>query len=162
MSADVKSKTYREWVEVAMSLEKRARWSEAREAWDAARRQSKTAKQRSEAAGKVAEVGVRAEAAAPPPAVKAPPRPTVTPPATAPPAAGGENPRAARAGLKVGDIVQHRRSGRECVYLGDRWSYGGREYTSPSDAANACAADLGMKSRSLNGWYFWGIEKRED
>jgi hypothetical protein len=78
--------------------------------------------------------------------------------------AKAERDRAKKNGLKVGDTVRHVYRGlvqAECHYKAERlWVYDGRDFTSISAAANACAADLGAKSRSLNGWVFWGVEKR--
>ncbi len=76
-----------------------------------------------------------------------------------------ETDRAKKNGLKVGATVKHTVRGEvqaECVYVAPRqWRYKRNLYTSNSAAANACAADLGSKSASLNGWNYWGIEKRE-
>lgn len=182
MATDVK-KTYRQYVEEALEAEKNARWGEAAEAWDAARRASKTKTGRAEAAGKAAAAVVRAtdkpidgrgdaleEYATEPeyagePAVEMDranddlydgefspddvPRP---------------DPRAERRGLVLGQILLHERRGKvlaECTYVGlGDWRYDGKSYTSISAAANAAAEALGMKSRTLNGWLFWGVEKR--
>ncbi len=76
-----------------------------------------------------------------------------------------ERARVKQNGIKHGDTLRHVYRGlvqAEVLYKADRlWVYDGREFTSISAAANACAADLGSKSRSLNGWVFWGVEKRE-
>ncbi len=75
-----------------------------------------------------------------------------------------ETDRAKKAGLKFGAELTHKfPDGRTvtCRYVGERdWRYRSAKYTSNSAAANAAAADAAQKSASLNGWYFWGIEKR--
>lgn len=71
---------------------------------------------------------------------------------------------ARQSGLKAGTEFHHTQGGTvvaSCVYEGPRaWRYNGKVYTSCSAAANAAAADLDLRSRSLNGWLFWGIERR--
>lgn len=71
--------------------------------------------------------------------------------------------RGAKSVPDVGEKVQHVAGGSvlaECTYRGvGKWVYGKKTYSSPSAAANAAAADLGHKSRSLNGWRFWGLKK---
>jgi len=66
--------------------------------------------------------------------------------------------------LEPGQAVRHERHGEvlaECTYLGPReWVYRGKAYTSISAAANAAAEKIGMVSKTLNGWWFWGVEKR--
>ena len=72
--------------------------------------------------------------------------------------------RAAANKLAAGAILEHTRDGEvlaKCTYLSPReWRYKGKVYTSGSAAANACAEDIGMESRTLNGWWFWKVEKR--
>lgn len=74
--------------------------------------------------------------------------------------------RAKQNGLKVGTTVEHSVRGKvtaSCKYEGVRdWRYRGKKFTSISAAANAAAEHLGLKSRELNGWIFWGVEKREE
>lgn len=74
------------------------------------------------------------------------------------------DPRATRKGLVLGQVLTHERRGKvlaECTYVGyGDWRFDGKSYTSISAAANAAAEKLGMKSRTLNGWLFWGVEKR--
>lgn len=73
--------------------------------------------------------------------------------------------RAKQNGLKDGQVLEHSQRGAvtaTCTYHGPRdFRYRNKKYTSISAAANAAAEHLEMKSRSLNGWVFWGVEKRE-
>lgn len=65
--------------------------------------------------------------------------------------------------LEPGTKLEHRQNGRvvaTCAVLSDGFRYRRRVYSSISAAANAAAAHLGQRSRSLNGWVFWGVEKR--
>lgn len=75
-----------------------------------------------------------------------------------------ETERVKKNGLKPGAKLLHAVRGfvqAELVFVGPRqWRYDGRTFTSISDAANAHSADMKSKSRSLNGWIYWGVEKR--
>lgn len=76
-----------------------------------------------------------------------------------------ERRRAKENGLQPGTKLEHKRRGEvlaTCTYVGERdFRFRNTKYTSISAAANAAAEALGMKSRTLNGWLFWGVEKRE-
>lgn len=66
--------------------------------------------------------------------------------------------------LVPGATLKHIRRGEElarCVYQGPgRFVFNRKIYPSISAAANAAAKHLGLKSTTLNGWWFWGVEKR--
>ncbi len=66
--------------------------------------------------------------------------------------------------VRAGAKLRHARFGKvlaEAKYVGDGTVvYNRKTYGSISAAANAAAEDLGQKSRSLNGWVFWGVKKR--
>lgn len=47
----------------------------------------------------------------------------------------------------------------ECTVNKDGVTYKGKQYTSLSGAAVAAAEDLGLNSRSHNGFIFWGLSK---
>ena len=74
-----------------------------------------------------------------------------------------ERARALQNGIKIGDTLFHAPYGivqATCVYEAERvWETFGQRYTSISDAAIAAARLLGRKSKVLNGWVFWGVER---
>lgn len=76
-----------------------------------------------------------------------------------------ERVRAKQNKVTIGDVLKHERRGQvlaKVTYRAERdWRYAGTSYTSISAAANAAAKDLKMKSQTLNGWLFWGVEERE-
>lgn len=67
--------------------------------------------------------------------------------------------------VDVGMELQHIRRGKTlavCTYAAERcFIFDKKQYTSLSDAGSAAAKKLGMKNVSVNGWLFWGVEKRE-
>jgi hypothetical protein len=74
--------------------------------------------------------------------------------------------RAELAGLKPGTVLVHRRyrvDRATAVYIGNGIvEYNDKRYPSLAAAASAAAADLGMRANARpNGWWFWGVEKRE-
>lgn len=80
--------------------------------------------------------------------------------------------RARQNDLKVGTKLEHKVRGEvlaTCTWHGPRdWRYRNKSYTSISAAANAAAAHLRETGvykpggrLALNGWVFWGVEKRE-
>ncbi len=139
----VKKKTYRDHVNEAVALEGAAKWSEAAAAWDLARKASKTAKDRATAAGAAAAAKVRSEATA----------------------KGEPPPRKQRHEIAVGTVLEHKTRGvvtgtATCVAPG-KFEVAGVVHDSINKAANALAAALGQKSSNLNGWLYFGLEKRE-
>jgi hypothetical protein len=65
--------------------------------------------------------------------------------------------------LRVGAVLTHRtREGKEvtCTVTKDGFKFGRQVFTSISAAANAASEKLGQQSRTLNGWVFWGVERR--
>jgi hypothetical protein len=65
--------------------------------------------------------------------------------------------------LRVGAVLTHRtREGKEvtCTVVKDGFKFGRQTFTSISAAANAASEKLGQQSRTLNGWVFWGVERR--
>lgn len=70
-----------------------------------------------------------------------------------------------RHGLRVGQVLEHRTRGvvtATCEYLGEgRFRVGAEEHASINKAANAAAASIGQASKNLNGWLYFGLEKRD-
>lgn len=75
-----------------------------------------------------------------------------------------ETERAKKNKLRVGTTLVHAVRGfvqAELLYKAPGvWVYAKTDYPSISDAANAHARDMKSKSQSLNGWLYWGVEKR--
>jgi outer membrane biosynthesis protein TonB len=86
--------------------------------------------------------------------------------------AAREAARAKQNSVKIGAKLEHKVRGEvlaTCTWHGPRdWRYRNKAYTSISAAANAAAAHLRETGvykpggrLALNGWVFWGVEKRE-
>ena len=136
MSAN--AKTREEWIDEAIALEKKARWSDAAKARNEARRATTA------------------------------PRPVAAGDATSAYEARrtrAELRRVAFHGITVGTVLEHRRWGKleaTCVYQGPRsWLFNGVSYTSIWAAAQAASQSLGKRSTAVNGWTFFGVEKQE-
>lgn len=83
------------------------------------------------------------------------------------PAKRGARPRRASSsatGLAPGTVLQHVVRGvveSECTFMADGdVRYDGVSYGSLGAAANAAAAVLGRKSKTLNGWVYWGLDRQ--
>ena len=66
--------------------------------------------------------------------------------------------------LVPGQIIEKKRGGETIATLrvttDGKFEYNGSVYSSISAAALACAKNLGLSSKTLNGWAFWGLAKR--
>ena len=72
--------------------------------------------------------------------------------------------RSGPTGIAPGTILRHTKRGvveAECVVVGEGdFRVGGVSYPDLSSAANAAAASLGRKSKTLNGWVYWGVDRQ--
>jgi hypothetical protein len=73
--------------------------------------------------------------------------------------------RATSSGIAPGTVLRHRQWGKvtaECTFVAEGdVRFDGVSYTSLSEAANAAAAAQGKKSKTLNGWVYWGVDRQE-
>ena len=67
-------------------------------------------------------------------------------------------------GIAPGTTLRHLKRGvveAECTFVAEGdIVFAGTSYDSLSAAANAAAASLGRKSKTLNGWVYWGLDKQ--
>lgn len=67
-------------------------------------------------------------------------------------------------GIAPGTILRHMKRGVaevECTFVAEGdIVFGGVSYGNLSAAANAAAASLGRKSKTLNGWVYWGLDQQ--
>lgn len=128
--------TYSEMLRTAVAHEKAGRWSAAKAAFVAA---SKMRPLRAASPSSMIRVGR--------------------------PRKGVSSARAEAVGLRLGDVLEHRRRGvvrATCVYRGpEAFEYAGETYSSLSSAAQAAAQALGLTAKNWNGWKFWGLERTE-
>lgn len=155
--------TFSEHKRDAIESEMAGRWQAAAEEWDAARRRAWDKATRALATKRRDEALARAGASPATTPTKSKAQ-VASESAKAPVLEARESARAAAAGLKHGHVVQHVRRGvtvAKCTWIGPRqWLFGDTTYPSISAAANAAAEAIGMKSRTLCGWLFWGVETR--
>lgn len=72
--------------------------------------------------------------------------------------------RADKCGLTPGKVLQRIVGGEvvaKAVFMAeDKIVYKGKTYGSLSAAAIAAGRDIGLKSKTFDGWHFWCVEKR--
>ncbi len=177
------SKTYQDWVNEAVTLERKARWSEATQAWAEARRASKHESTQTISAERAfveaAEVADEWEEKSnphwdlsengEPTRTKKDPKDTPNWRAYRAERAHRERERAKSNNLTVGATLYHFRHGKvlaTCLYRGVcDWFIDGKSFASISAAATYATQQLSKSvktPRSVNGWHFWGVEPREE
>lgn len=72
--------------------------------------------------------------------------------------------RGGSTGIAPGTVLRHMKRGAveaECTYVAEGdIRFLDKSYPDLSTAANAAAASLGRKSKTLNGWVYWGIDRQ--
>lgn len=129
------TKTHREHVADAIRYERSAQWSAASKSWGAAAKAYANEPRRARVAPRQSNHG-------------------------------------SREALEPGTVLRHvhrKRVLATCVYEGEgRFVFDGKAYPTATAAAGAAATSLGRKAFAndgrcqINGWVFWGVEKREE